>query len=449
MPETAERILLRGATVVTLDERDTVAKLDIRIEQGRVVALAPSLPARGVDRVIEASGSVAMPGLVQGHLHLCQTLFRGCADDMELLSWLQERIWPLEAAHDADTLRAAARLGLCELLLGGTTTILDMGTVHHTDVLFEEAAAFGMRYTGGKVIMDFGQGFPPTLRESPEAALADSEALCGRWHNSYGGRLRYAFSPRFAVSCSETALRGCAERARAHGALVHTHASENTEEVQMVRARTGMGNVEYLHSLGLTGPDVVLAHGIWMTAQEQRLVRDTNTRIVHCPSSNLKLASGIARIDDLLAAGVHLALGADGAACANALDGFMEMRLAALLHKVRGGPMAVPASAALHMATRGGAVALGLGDCGSIALGQRADILLLDMHRPHLFPKLGDIKSRLVYAAARSDVHTVLVDGQVRVADGALCGVDLEAVLRDADDAAERLLHRAGLIHKV
>ena len=432
---TPARILIKGARVITVDDNDTVAPLDIRIEQGRIVALAPQLPERGVDTLIDAKGLIAMPGLVQAHVHLCQTLFRGQADDMELLSWLQERIWPMEAALDAKALSAAAALGLAELLLGGTTSILDMGTVQHSDVLFEQALRFGMRYTGGKTIMDQGQGFPSALRESAENAMAESLRLCQTWHGQGDGMLRYAFSPRFAVSCSETVLLQCVREARARGALLHTHASESSEEVQLVRMRTGKSNVEYLHSLGFTGRDVLLAHGIWLTAHEQRLLRETGTHIVHCPSANLKLASGIARVDELLSAGIDVVLGADGAACNNGLDGFMEMRLAALLHKVRGGPTALPAAMALRMATRAGALALGLPECGMIALGQKADIILLDLHKPHVFPDAGHLISRVVYAAQRSDVHSVLIDGRIVVHAGVLQTAQVEDVMQDAQVA--------------
>jgi cytosine/adenosine deaminase-related metal-dependent hydrolase len=200
--------------------------------------------------------------------------------------------------------------------------------------------------------------------------------------------------------------------------------------------------VAFLHDLGFTGPDVVLAHGVWLSEDERQILRETQTTITHCPSANLKLASGIARVEELLAEGISVALGADGAACNNTLDGFFELRLAALLHKVRGGPKAVPASAALHMATRHGARALGLPTVGSIAVGQRADLILLDTHRPHLFPQHDDLASRVVYSAKSADVHTVIVDGRVLVEEGRLLPADLTEILREADEAASKLNRR-------
>ena len=427
--------LIRGARVLGSGTAADGSVCDLHLADGHIVAMAPKLSGRGVAQCIEAAGLVAMPGMVQAHTHLCQTLWRGQADDLELLDWLQQQIWPMEAALDAPSLAAAARLGMAELLLGGTTAVLDMGTVHHTEALFTAAAAMGLRYTGGKTIMDQGHTYPSVLKETAAAALSASDALCDRWHGAEGGRLRYAYAPRFALSCSAEVLRGCAASARARGARLHTHAAENTEEVALVRQRTGMGNVAYLHSLGCTGADSVLAHCIWIDAQEQQVLRQTGTHVVHCPSSNLKLASGIARIDAYLAQGIALALGADGAACNNSLDAFAEMRLMALLHRTRGGPGAVPAARALDIATRGGARALGLERTGLLAPGYTADILLLDLHRPHVCPSQGDLTSRVVYAARSSDVHSVLVAGELLVAEGTLCRQP-QAAIRNAADAA-------------
>lgn len=437
----AERILVRGATIITVDPEDRVLRGDILIEDGAIAAIEEKIPARGMDRMINAKGLVALPGFVQCHVHLCQMLFRAQADDMQLLDWLSTRIWPMEAALDATDLRASARLGIAELLLSGTTAILDMGTVHHTEVLFEEAKRFGLRYTGGKCLMDQGHGFPGRLKDSTDRALEESIELCERYHGK--GLLRYAFSPRFVLACSEAAMRQSVSEARARGALLHTHSSENSEEVALVRERTGMGNVEYLHSIGFTGPDVLLAHGVWLSPSERATLKATGTRVVHCPSANLKLASGIARVVDLIDSGVHVCLGADGAACNNGFDAFMEMRLAALLHKPRSGPTAIPAALALRLATRTGALGLGLNDCGSIEVGHRADITLLDLNKPHVMPSVGDVVSRVVYSARPSDVHSVLIDGRSVVEAGELVDMKLPRILRDADAAATRVRERA------
>jgi 5-methylthioadenosine/S-adenosylhomocysteine deaminase len=432
-------ILITGAHVLALDDDHTTGRFDIYCDEGEIREVAPRITGRKAEHQIDGAGSIAMPGLVQAHVHLCQTLFRAQAEELELLDWLQTRIWPMEGALDAPAMHASARLGIAELLLGGTTSILDMGSVHHTDELFRAARDLGLRYTGGKTLMDEGEGHPPSLIESTEEAVSQSVELCERWHGEADGRLRYAFSPRFVLSASQEAVRACVEEARSRGALLHTHSSESRGEIELVRSRTGLSNVALLHQLGFTGSDVVLAHGVWLSPEERELLRESRTTVTHCPSANLKLGSGIAPVDELLAEGIRVALGADGAACNNNLDGFWELRLAALLQKARGGPKALPALAALRMATRHGARALGLDKVGSLAVGQRADLILLDTHRPHLHPEAGDLASRVVYSARSADVHTVIVDGRVLVEDAKLLGADLTEILSQADQAASTL----------
>ena len=437
-----KKILVRGAEVVSLDETLGVGLYDVLIEGDTIVEVGPKLKTRGVDEIVQAKVLVLMPGLVQAHVHLCQTIFRGLADDMELLAWLRERIWPMEGALEAEDMKATARLGIAELLLGGTTSILDMGSVRHTHALFEEAQKSGIRYTGGKTIMDQGQGYPAGLRETTDEALSESVELCKKWHGTSGGRIRYAFSPRFVLACTEDSMVRCVTEARKRGALLHTHAAENSEEIQIVRGRTGKGNIEYLHSIGFTGKDVLLAHCIWVTAEERRILRDTETRVVHCPSANLKLASGIARVDEYLNNNIHVALGSDGAGCNNRLDGFTEMRTAALLHKVRGGPTSLPAHRALRLATRDGALALGLENVGCIAPGMKADCILLDLRKPHTWPSTGDLISRIVYSAQSSDVHSVMVDGEWLVREGTLTRAKIESILAKSQVAAEKVSAR-------
>src|SRR5262245_47211858 len=227
-----------------MDPLRSVLVADVLVgPDGRIAALTEPSARTPAQRSVDASGLTIVPGLIQSHVHLCQTLFRGLAEEQRLLAWLRERIWPLEAAHDPASLRASARLGIAELLLGGTTAVLDMGTVHHTDALFEAAEAAGIRYTGGKAMMDTGEGVPPGLRETADGSLAESEALAGRWHGGAGGRLRYAYCPRFVLSCSTALLRAAGQRAGAAGLLVHTHASEQLDEVAAVRRRLGAPNI--------------------------------------------------------------------------------------------------------------------------------------------------------------------------------------------------------------
>src|SRR5262249_32922440 len=306
-------IVLRGGTLLTVDVNRRVRRADLLIDRGRIARIgAFRAPHRA--RVIDCAGKAIIPGLVQAHVHLCQALFRNLADGLPLLAWLSRRIWPLEAAPDARSLGFSARLGIAELLLGGTTCVLDMATVRHTEAVLRAAEEGGIRYTGGKCLMDAGRG---PLRERTGPALRDTLRLGRKWHGAAGGRIRWALCPRFALSCSPRLLREVRALSEREGWLVHTHASESRAEVDAVRARTGADNVAYLHRLGLCTPRSVLAHCVHVSADEIRILARSGVSAVHCPGANLKLASGIAPVPRLLAGGVNVALGADGAACNN------------------------------------------------------------------------------------------------------------------------------------
>ncbi len=394
-------------------------------------------------RVVNCGGNYVLPGFVQTHVHLCQTLFRGYADDLALLDWLKRRIWPMEAAHTPASLAASARLAAAELLLGGTTTVLTMETVHDTDAVFEALEPIGLRAVVGKCMMDADTAVPSRLLEQTTASIDESLALHARWHGRANGRLRAAFAPRFAVSCSPALLESVAALSRERGVLVHTHASENRDEIALVRERTGMANVAYLTHLGLASPRLCLAHCVWVDEAEQQLLAHHDVKVLHCPGSNLKLASGIAPVADMRARGIAVSLGADGAACNNHLDMFSEMRLAAGLQAITRGPGALPARDVLAMATREGARALDLQDeVGSIEIGKRADLIVIDRDRPHLATAPDPI-SAIVYAARPSDVRMTIVDGAILVDDFRLTTADHAAIEADAAGQAKALAGRA------
>jgi 5-methylthioadenosine/S-adenosylhomocysteine deaminase len=436
-------LAIRGGTVVTMDPLRTVSVADIVVDDdGRIATLSePDANAPARDS-IDASGLIVVPGLVQAHLHLCQTLFRGLAEDKPLLAWLREHIWPLEAAHDPDSLRASARLGIAELLLGGTTSILDMGTVHFTDALFEAAAETGIRYTGGKALMDAGDGVPPRLLEPTAVALRESDRLAQEWHGREAGRLRYAYSPRFVLTASYDLLRSVGARARANHMLVHTHASEQREETDLVRKRFGAPNIQLLDNLGLADTNACFAHCVWPEPQEFDVLASGGASVVHCPSCNLKLGSGAAPIAEYLERGVNVALGADGAASNNRLDGWEEMRLAALLARLRDGPTALAAADVFELATIAGARALGIDlEVGSIEVGKYADLAVLDLQRAHASGP-DDVYTRLVFSARASDVRLVTVGGKVVVKDGQLSAFSEREAVAEADQQRVLLLER-------
>ncbi len=441
-------LLLRGGRVVTMDATRRVLDADVLLENGRIKTVGPiggRADGRAKPAIIDCRGLVVLPGLVQAHIHLCQTLFRGLADDLSLENWLSQRIWPLEAAHTEASIHASAMLGAAELLLGGTTAILDMETVRHTRAAFEALESIGIRATAGKCLMDAPTN-PPALREPTDRALAESSDLCATWHGAAGGRLRYCFAPRFAPSCTGPLLRAVSDLAEHSGATIHTHAAETPLELDTVRRETGHDEIAYLDAVGISGPRAALAHCVWVDKHGiERLARQ-GTNVVHCPSSNLKLGSGIAPIPEMLAAGCRVGIGADGAPCNNRLDAFAEMRLAALIQKPRLGPDALPALRALELATVGGARALGLeSEIGSIEAGKCADLVVLDLDGPHAQPEDADLISRIVYSARAGDVRHVIVDGRVVVRDGSLKTADLGGVRRAANTEARRLRRAVGL----
>src|SRR5467141_1761712 len=313
-----------------MDASRRILEADVLIEGGRIKSVGPmGRRADGPSKpaVIDGKGLVILPGLIQAHIHLCQTLFRGLADDLSLEAWLATRIWPLEAAHTEASIHASALLGAAELLLGGTTAILDMETVHHTGAAFEALDRSGIRATAGKCLMDaHPEGAPLELAESTDAALAEAESLARRWHGAAGGRLRWCFAPRFVPSCSGPLLRAASDLAERTGAVIHTHAAETPVELQMVKRETGTDELGYLDSVGISGPRAALAHCVWVDKDDIALLARQRTNVVHCPSSNLKLGSGIGPIPEMLAAGCRVGIGADGAPCNNRLDAFAEIR---------------------------------------------------------------------------------------------------------------------------
>jgi 5-methylthioadenosine/S-adenosylhomocysteine deaminase len=436
--------LIRNGTLVTMNDALEVVQGDLLVRDGAIVSAGAG--GEVADQVFDAGGGYVLPGFVQTHVHLCQTLFRSFADDMPLLEWLRRRVWPLEAAHTPSTLRAATRLAAAELLLSGTTTALTMETVHDTDVVFETLDACGLRATVGKCMMDFDDDVPARLRERTRDSLDESIALRRRWDGAANGRLRAAYAPRFAVSCSRDLLESVAALSAAEQVLIHTHASESKEEVEVVRRRSGgLSNLEYLADTGLASRHLCAAHCVWVTEAEQALIAERSVKVLHCPGSNLKLGSGLAPIVELRARGVCVSLGSDGAACNNRLDMFDEMRLAATLQAVRKGPGILPARDVLWMATRGGARTLGLDRViGSLEPGKRADLIVVARDRPHVQPDR-DPWSTLVYAARGSDVRLVMVDGEVLVRDFALTRADRAEIVAEGRSAAGELARRAGL----
>ncbi|MGW2226936.1 amidohydrolase [Streptomyces formicae] len=429
-------LLVHGGDVLTVDDAGTlVPDGAVAVRAGRIVEVGPADRLRATYEAaeeIDAHGCLVLPGLINTHTHLAMNLMRGIADDVTLQGFL-ERVVPREAAIlSPGTVATAMRAAIAESVRGGVTTALDMFWFHES----AEAAAreAGWRLLTGPTFMDVPG--PPDGRpyaERLEWATAHLKAYVP------APGTRPVVCAHSAYTLNPAQLTEIAALAGEHGALLHIHASENAAEVENVVAQHGMRPVELLDSLGVLGPDTLLAHAVDLTDAEIATLARTGTPVAHCPVSNLKLGCGIARVPELLDAGVTVGLGTDGAVSSNTLDLLGAVKIAALVHKAGGDPTAVGAEQAVRMATIESARALGLGDrLGSLEAGKRADLIVLDLDRPHLLPR-HDPWSTLAYAAAASDVRDTVVEGRVLMRDRALRTLDEAAVLRDlaATAAAE------------
>lgn len=419
-------LLIKNGKIVTMNANRDIFEGDILVKDKKIVRIASSID-ESADKIIDATNKLVIPGLIQTHVHLTQTLFRGQADDLELLDWLKKRVWPLEASHTAESNYYSAKLSIAELIKSGTTSIIDMETVNHTDEAISAIYESGIRAITGKCMMDYSSDVPAGLMENTENSISESIKLLKKWHMKDDGRIRYAFTPRFVVSCTEELLVKVRDLAKDYNVMIHTHASENRGEIDFVEKDRGMRNVTYLKKIGLTGPNLILAHCIWLDDEEMKILADSGTKVSHCPNSNMKLASGIAKIPELLDMGVHVSIGADGAPCNNNLDMFKEMYSAALIQKVRlQNPTAMPATKVFELATLGGAKAMGLEkEIGSLEVDKRADIVIMDLDNIHTTPCENiDVISNLVYSASSRDVITTIVDGKVLMEDRKLTTLD-------------------------
>lgn len=436
-----------------MDAARSVAPGDLLAVDGRIAALGDAVPAAlaalpggRADDEFDARGALVLPGFVHGHLHLCQTLFRGLAEQSDLLRWLREAIWPLEAEHTEASLMASARLGACELIAGGVTCLNDMGTVHHTAALGEALAGTGLRAVFGPALMDQGAGVPPALLAGADRALESALALADRWHGAEEGRLSVSLAPRFILSCSEGLWRDVTDASRERGLLVHTHLAEAPNEGAEVKAAVGSHAAPYFAAHGVLTPRFVGAHGVWLDEHELGLMRAADAALVHCPGSNLKLGSGLADVRAWRRAGVRCGLGSDGAPCNNRLDTFAEMGLAAGIARVQHRDDPLAARDIVALATCDGAAALGLGAItGSLEPGKRADVAVVAIDRDHHAPfATRDPYVTLVHAARPGDVRLTLVDGRPLYRDGRHTTLDPKRVTEDAVREAVALVQRAG-----
>ncbi|MEM2874800.1 MAG: amidohydrolase family protein [Candidatus Hadarchaeales archaeon] len=424
-------ILIKGGLILPMTSDSFLRGYSILVEDGKIVSVGRSIKEKA-DEVIDARGKLVMPGLVNAHTHLPMVLFRGVADDMDLMPWLQTKIWPLEKKLNPGRVYAGSLLGCLEMIRTGTTCFADM-------YFFMEEVARAVDESGLRGVLSYGiiEKGSSVLRG---LELRKSRNFIRKWHGRAGGRITAMLGPHSTYTCSERCLREVKELAGELGVGIHIHLAENDDDVRETRRLTGETPVKFLQKIGFLGPEVLAAHCVKVNSEEVQILSRTGTNVVHNPTSNMKLASGMAPVARYIRAGVNMCLGTDGAASNNSLDMFWEMKACALMAKVReNDPKVVSAPEVLRMATVNGARALGLGDLGTIKPGNRCDIIVVDLNAPHLRP-LHNPASHMVYSAKGSDVDTVIVNGRLVMREREILTLNEEKVMRMAEKASMELV---------
>jgi len=433
----ADLRIVNGTVLTMASDQEPIGDSVVCTQDGVISYVGPAeqAPEPGDEQVIDASGCVVLPGLVNAHTHLAMTLLRGYADDMMLQEWLEDWIWPAESRLTAEDVYWGSLLGACEMLRAGVTCFNDM--YHMPEQAVQAALDSGIRVCPSGVLL----GFLPNAEQLLEEAIAFVRQLQQQGHP----RIHPMLAPHAIYTCPDEMLLKVGEGAVGTGLPIHIHLAETASEVQDSYDEHGESPIEHLNTLGLLDIPMLAAHCVYLSEADIALLVEKQVGIAHCPTSNMKLASGFAPVPELLEAGAVVGLGTDGCASNNNLDMLEEAHLAALLHKVHSGdPTIVPAGTALAMATRLSAQALGLGDIiGTLGEGKRADIILVDMSSPHLQPP-GDPVSHLIYAAHGSDVNTTIVEGQIVMNDGEILTVDEAEVITHATQCSARVAAPAG-----
>ena len=441
---------IKNGLLVTMNERqDILENATIMVENDRIVDILRNgnKGTSKTDEVIDATGMVVLPGLVNCHVHTVQTLFRGITDNLELLPWLQKYIYPMESVMDADDVYIGSLAGYAEMIRSGTTTCADMQSVRHVDKAFQAAQEIGIRATIAKAMMD-SESVPENLREETSYCIKESLRLIRQWNNVDNGRLKCMFGPRFIQGCSSSLLKDVGEIATKHNIGIHIHVAENSAELKQQMEKYKKSPIEVLHQFGLLGSKSLLVHCVQVNDDDMNIISNSRANVVHCPSSNLKLASGICDVTALLEKKINVTIGVDGAACNNNLDIFRDMRLAALLAKISKRSERMPTISAkdiLHMVTIGGAKALGLDDkIGSIEKGKKADITIVNLRKLETVP-IFNILDSLVYSAGGHNVETVIINGKIVLRNRQISTIDESNLILKSQLKADNIVKKSGI----
>ncbi|MCC7550284.1 MAG: amidohydrolase family protein [Methanobacterium sp.] len=427
-----QTILIKNTTIIA----NEIKKGSVLIEDDKIIDITADKGNNGADEIINGEGQVLIPGLVNTHTHLSMNLMRGLADDLPLDVWLNDHIWPVEAHLEGKHCYAGALLAALEMIKSGTTTCNDM--YFHMDDVARAIDESGLRGLITHCMLDAGD------EEKRNQEIKETEHIIKKHHDTAQGRIKVAISSHSPYTCSEELLRWTRKKADETGLKIHIHVSETEKEVVDSLNDKKKRPFEYLEDIKFLGPDVIAAHSVWLSGAEIALIKENNVKISHNPLSNMKLASGISPVSDLLANDVCVSLGTDGVASNNNLDLFQEMKMSSLLQKVRKlDPTLLPADKVLEMATINGANTLGMEkEIGTIEVGKKADLVLVDMNAPHLTPYRNPI-SHLVYSAEGADVNTVICNGEILMRNREVLTLDEMEVMNIAQSAAEDLISRS------
>ena len=425
-------ILIKNAFILSPNTNFEDAQ-SILIKDDIISEIAPEIDEANVDKIIDATGKILLPGFINTHTHLSMTLFRGLADDLSLDSWLNDHIWPMEANLNGEYCYIGALLGAVELIKSGTTTFSDM--YFYMEDVARAVDEAGIRAVLSYGMIDFGDA------QKRENEIRENLALFNACNGMADGRIKVFFGPHSPYTASEELLVKVRELVDEYGMGIHIHVSETEKEINDSLEERGLRPFEYLDKIGLLGPDVVAAHCVWLSDEEIEIIKKNNVKVSHNPCSNMKLASGIAPVSKLIENGVCVSIGTDGASSNNNLDLIEELKTASLLQKVSTlDPKVLNSDESIAMGTIKGAEALGLDDeIGSIEVGKKADIILIDTNSANMVPDSSSLSSNIIYSANGSNVDTTICNGKILMENKKLTVLDEDEIYAKARQAIKEL----------